>query len=103
MKGFTVDVFRAEYFSSLNVIPQDAARVLLIGEDVPEINDSTGYNVVKLVKRELNGEEYLHVEPIEPGSYAFGGSFIHSSDSRFPTKYPIPVHDRDMNKEDSTC
>jgi hypothetical protein len=24
----------------------------------------------------------------------FGGNFIYSSDSRFPSNYPIPVHDR---------
>jgi hypothetical protein len=23
-----------------------------------------------------------------------GGTFIYSSDSRFPSKYPIPLHDR---------
>lgn len=24
----------------------------------------------------------------------FGGNFIYTSDSRFPSRYPIPVHDR---------
>ena len=51
-----------------------------------------------LVKRELFGKEYIHAEPVhkKPGMVGpmFGGNFIYSSDSRFPSKYPIPVHDR---------
>ncbi len=26
--------------------------------------------------------------------FQFGGNFVHSSDSRFPSKQPIPIHDR---------
>ena len=32
---------------------------------------------------------------IHPDTWCmFGGTFIHSCDSRFPSKYPIPPHDR---------
>ena len=44
--------------------------------------------------------KYMHAEPINPGDTSgcvgpmFGGNFVYTSDSRFPNKYPIPVHDR---------
>jgi len=40
---------------------------------------------------------YLYAEPVNPkkeGIMMSGGNYIHSSDSRFPARYPIPVHDR---------
>lgn len=54
---------------------------------------------LRLVRRRLFGGEYLHAEPVcrkPEGSVGpmFGGNFIFSSDSRFPSDYPIPIHDR---------
>jgi hypothetical protein len=57
------------------------------------------------VTRDLAGiGEYLHAEPVDGERDArregktvgpmFGGNFVYTSDSRFPNKYPIPVHDR---------
>lgn len=35
---------------------------------------------------------------IDSGKWTmFGGNFVYCSDSRFPNKYPIPVHDRVEN------
>jgi len=53
---------------------------------------------VRLVRRNLFGREYLHAEPIAdppPGQigYMAGGSFIWTSDGRFPNDYPISLHD----------
>ena len=31
--------------------------------------------------------------------YMFGGNFIHTSDSRIPNDYPIPIHDRQETQE----
>jgi hypothetical protein len=51
-----------------------------------------------LVERHLFGEEAWYAVPA--GIYKsnkhsmFGGNFIHTSDSRFPGRAPIPVHDR---------
>ena len=51
-----------------------------------------------LVERQLFGEEAWYAVPA--GIYKsnkhsmFGGNFIHTSDSRFPGRAPIPVHDR---------
>jgi len=51
-----------------------------------------------LVERQLFGKEAWYAVPA--GLYKnnkrtmFGGNFIHTSDSRFPGRAPIPVHDR---------
>jgi hypothetical protein len=49
---------------------------------------------VRLVRR----GNYLHAEPVyQPKGLVgpmFGGNFIYSSDSRFPSEQPIALHDR---------
>jgi hypothetical protein len=51
-----------------------------------------------LVERTLFGEEANFAVPAgiyKSGRHSmFGGNFIHTSDSRFPAKAPISVHDR---------
>ena len=69
--------------------------------------DHTKENEVYLViiRRNLFGGEYLHVEPRINGKTLcpdgwiggmMGGNFVYSSDSRFRqiSPYPLPVHDR---------
>lgn len=60
-------------------------------------DDST--ELLRLVRRNFCGREYLHAEPTTPTPEGcvgpmFGGNFIYTCDSRFPSPYPIPVHDR---------
>jgi hypothetical protein len=51
--------------------------------------------VVRIVRRQIAGREYVHAVPKDiPGHFMFGGNFIYTSDSRFPFDYPIAVHDR---------
>ena len=51
-----------------------------------------------LVERKLFGEDAFYAVPAEiyksNKHSMFGGNFIHTSDSRFPGRAPIPVHDR---------
>lgn len=51
-----------------------------------------------LVERELWGEPSNYAVPasiLKGHKHSmFGGNFIYTSDSRFPEKRPIPVHDR---------
>ena len=60
--------------------------------------DNIPDNELVLVERQLFGEEAWYAVPA--GIYKsnkhsmFGGNFIHTSDSRFPGRAPIPVHDR---------
>jgi hypothetical protein len=57
---------------------------------------------LKLVRRNLFGREHLHAEPIDPPTgvgWMAGGNFIWTSDSRFPSDYPIAVHDRQESQD----
>lgn len=58
---------------------------------------------VRLVRRNIGGEIYVHAEPVAPcppnACRMAGGTFIYSCDSRFSEavghSYPISLHDRD--------
>ena len=101
MKGLTVIIYRSDYKCVLNVL-NDVNKATLIDKDIDEIFEANETApAIRIVRREIYGKEYIHAEPMEKGFYAFGGSFIYSSDSRVSAinKYPIPLHDRDMSKE----
>jgi hypothetical protein len=101
MKGLLANIFRDDYRSTLNVL-KDVKRVTIIDKEIAELfAPSDNSPAVKIVRRNICGSEYIHAEPMEKGRYAFGGSYITSSDSRIKAinKYPIPLHDRDMTKE----
>jgi len=55
---------------------------------------------VRIVRRTIQGKEYVHIEPIKEGKseYMYGGIIIDSSDSRFHElvghPYPVHLHDR---------
>jgi hypothetical protein len=71
------------------------ASVTLCGEGIVDLVEPTeSQPAFVLVKRNLFGGEHLHAEPAGLEGTSFGGNFIFSSDGRFPSKYPIPVHDR---------
>lgn len=77
-----------------NMFPNCA---LLVGEGVSgptSVEDAMKKKYPILVLQLKNG--YISAVPANNShiSWMFGGNFIHSSDSRFPHKYPIPVHDR---------
>jgi hypothetical protein len=78
-------------------------EVTLIDDDLPELfwaNDDRP--AMKIVRRTIGGEEYVHAEPVEPSpeghtDWMFGGNYIASSDGRWRRALgsrPIPVHDR---------
>lgn len=69
--------------------------------DIPEIFECDDKSPpVVIVKRKLFGgqEPYLTAYPVVNGEVdtncMFGGTYINTSDSRFPAQYPIPLHDR---------
>lgn len=104
MKGYTLEIYRSNYDCPLNKM-MGKKQVTLIDKDSPQIFEpDLDSPPVKLVRRKLFGGEYIHAEPaeVEQGEhFAFGGTFIYSSDSRINeiSKYPIPLHDRRMNLE----
>lgn len=78
-------------------------HVILTDEaDAPE--EINGTPTVKLVRRQIAGE-YLHIEPRKSPpkgniGYMMGGCYIMGSSSMgFPSKYPLPFHDRTETPE----
>lgn len=104
MKGFYVEIYSNDFVDSLSPI-KHCTKAIVIDPELPKIFDvSENYPPLKLVRRELGGRIYIHAEPItedDSGSFAFGGRFIYTSDSRFReiNDYPIPLHDRNMRLE----
>jgi hypothetical protein len=101
--GLICSIYRDDYRCPLNKFDTLKEVTVMVeggvfepAEDRPE---------VKIIRRNLSGGEYIHAEPANklPGEwFAFGGSFIRTSDSRFSeqiSKYPVPLHDRRMNLE----
>lgn len=106
--GLCVEIFASRYGSCSNGgISSRCAEVVLVGEGMPPLVEATLERpAVRIVRRMLpsklrGGErvEYLHAEPVDgrdPGraGWMFGGTCIYTSDSRFPSEYPIKLHDR---------
>jgi len=104
LTGLTVGVFREVDFPdcTANGITSKVSRIILVDNSISgpfKVEKDEVYLV--LIRRTLAGRVYLHAEPRKAGfemrgdRYGmFGGNFIYTSDSRFPSDYPIPVHDR---------
>ena len=55
---------------------------------------------IEFVDRILFGKPEPFARPAEPGFWAFGGTFLYTSNGIFPEfNRPIKLHDRDMTKE----
>ena len=102
MKGLTASIYRdSDYKCPINVLDNKKSVTVIDPELAKIFEPSEDAPAVKLVRRNIFGKSYIHAEPIEPGFYAFGGSFVYTSDSRLReiNAYPIPLHDRDMSNE----
>lgn len=97
-KGLMVSIYRDTYDCAINKLYGKKNAILLI-EDCKVFTEDKNTPAIKIIKRFINGRDYFHAEPAEKGFYAFGGSFLYTSDSRFPFDYPLPLHDRQMNLE----
>ena len=77
-------------FSTLYLIHPEG--FMEVSEDDPRL--------IRVVTRHLFGRDYSHVEPVNPehptGAVGpmSGGNFVYTCDSRFPSSYPLSVHDR---------
>lgn len=106
MKGLTAGILESKQIGncSNSGISSRIKAVTIVGE-IPKIFEADEKSpAVKIVRRMLCGRIYLHAEPIESikngnVGYMMGGCFIWSSDSRFPSDYPIPLHDRQETSE----
>ena len=99
-KGLMVKVLRSEHDSTNNGVTSRFNRFILVDSEVSgPFEPDKKTPALKLVRRTIYGKPYIHAEPLAPVppgyvGYIFGGNFIHTSDGRFPNRYPIPVHDR---------
>lgn len=100
-KGMKAQVLKSEYESTLNGVSSKHTHLILIGENICKNYEGNkdNSNVLKLVKRQLFGSEYLHAEPINKPSNTvgamFGGNYLNAVGSMFGgIQYPIAIHDR---------
>lgn len=81
--------------------------LILVGKGVegPEIVDldDPPENAAKLVRRFLpwlGPDPFMHIEPLDGKWYMAGGNIAYTSDSRFPSPYPLQIHDRTESTEE---
>ena len=85
---------------SNNGISSKHKAVVLVGDDIPEVFDEIPeIPAVRIDVKRANGEARVRAIPIDGKDpqkvgWMFGGTFVWTSDSRFPANYPIPLHDR---------
>ena len=69
-------------------------RVTVVGEGVPGIFAPTDDAPAVYLTENVRG--HLCAYPTDNGDrwLMFGGTFVWTSDSRFPARHPVPLHDR---------
>lgn len=100
IKALPVDVYRNSLGDATGgglTSKKDSLMFVFDGVESPfETKEDEDYLV--LVKRTIFGKEVLSAVPksiLDKGyGSMFGGNFIYTSDSRFPSDAPIKVHDR---------
>jgi len=117
MKGLSCSIFKNPLFKDCanGGLSERVNNVIIVvtDEQAKELSlpfePSESHPAVKLVKRTICGELYVHAEPINPPpkgmvGWCAGGTFIETSDSRYSKivghPYPIPLHDRCDTEED---
>jgi hypothetical protein len=97
-RGLICEIYRNGRDCSNSGISSRVDAVTLIDIGVDLFDPVASRPAVKLVKRNMGKRVYLHAEPVDQpeglvGPMA-GGTFIYCNDSRFPSEYPIALHDR---------
>ena len=107
MQGLTAGIYESKEIGNCSNggISKHNKTVTIVGPGIPRIFDARpGAPAVKIVRRSFGGQSYIHAEPVngkkaDQVGWMAGGSFIYSCDSRFPSPYPIPLHDRQETAE----
>jgi hypothetical protein len=103
MNGLIIEVYRDAhgYDTTNNGISSKYDSLTLIGPGISGPFAPTPERpAVRMVVKNFAGDEYRSLVPCDddgnllPGWYMFGGNYAKTSDSRFPFKYPLPIHDR---------
>lgn len=105
MKGLIVDVYKNSGRDCSNGgISGKVDSVVLVGPGIPLLFEANAERpAVRMLMRTDSG--YMLAEPVtgkQENSIGWmdGGTFIYSNDSRFPSDYPIPLHDRQETPEE---
>ena len=109
MKGLVCSIYESKPFGncSANGISSRVKAVILcpdyeagFGCGIPEIFEPQPETPAVVLRSTRVGDyEHIYAVPVElldggTGGWMFGGTFIYTSDSRFPVRHPIPLHDR---------
>jgi hypothetical protein len=112
VKGLSASIYRNDEFGDCSNRGPSVVRqkqVLVIDDEIgaPHDFDPERHFPVKLVRRQIGENEYVHARPFFCEEWPntrfgdgvhtmFGGCFIFTSDSRLrdTCSYPIPLHDR---------
>lgn len=103
----SVSIYRSDYDCDINILHGHKDAILVWDEEISQEDidiietgnhgQYEGRKVLILARRNCGGE-YLTAYPInehKEGKWLMcGGTYISTSDSRFPSRYPIPLHDR---------
>jgi len=94
-KGYIVEIMGTD--CTAGGVTSGHKDALLIGEGVPEIFEQSSERPTLVLRRGPGGRQYVAEPLVQPEGMCgpmFGGHFIYTSDSRFPSDQPIHVHDR---------
>lgn len=100
MKALSINVYRHGTYDCTNdgITSRYNSLLLVCDEGYIEIDETNPpENLVRLVVRHFGGKEYKHIEPVaqpEGAGWMAGGNIAYTCDSRFPSDYPLSVHDR---------
>ena len=106
VNALPVDIYKYKADDSSNGgISSRYNEILLLCDDgfVKVDLDNPPENLCKVVKRNLWGEEHVHIEPVAKPKegytgYMYGGCVVDTCDSRFGeatgVSYPVHLHDR---------
>lgn len=100
LKGRKAEVLRSKFSSANGGASERFEELVVIDEKIrfSDEGNEDDSNVVKIVRRNLQGKEYLHVEPVKKGEGIgpmFGGNYLNCTGSMYGNiKYPLPIHDR---------
>jgi hypothetical protein len=103
LRGLLVDVLRCADGRDCTAggVTSRVTKAVLVEDDceLGPFEPDERAPALRFVVRNVRGRRCVHAEPIDQpieGKVGpmFGGNYVTSSDGRFPSDYPIPVHDR---------
>lgn len=102
--GLPCAVYRHGSDTSLGGISSKHDSIVLLGIEGYLTLEQCQQRGEPVLVLDRSNPKYLKAVPLDHKDthYSFGGNFLHTCDSRFSAvcNYPIPIHDRDVRKED---